>query len=457
MIELDLSRPWDADDPLGLGESRPTYGWRNPPPWLVPTLLAVVIAAVLGGSAVPPRRDPVLAQQIPQAGLAFGPDDTVFLYQQRSRSGRLQAYRPDRPGPLWTFDYPGAYPVPALTADPGLLLVSVYGVDPTKASENVIEVRESHTGRKLWQRSGVGIVDTTADLVVVTNYRGFGGNVELAEPGTLEAVDIRTGTVRWSHAIDHATLLAVEQVLPIGPFGGPWGGASGLIELRQDGVLRSLDPSTGTVRSTVRLPLPGPGLYLMIQNGMAVVNVGRPGDDPLNQNHGPLSVVAYDLATGRERWHADAPDFATPCGDRYLCEYGPQTLTVTDQKSGDVRYRGPSERIGFRGDLLLVSRPVLTDGLELWNLTTGRKVRSFGSWRIVADDPRDGNLVAQTGVGGVLLVAVLDLERGTARVIGRARDWIGDAACTFGRRYVGCSGPGGVRIWRLPDGVGRGM
>jgi hypothetical protein len=33
------------------------------------------------------------------------------------------------------------------------------------------------------------------------------------------------------------------------------------------------------------------------------------------------------------------------------------------------------------------------------------------------------------------------VETGTARVIGRARAWIGDANCTFGHRYLGCTGP----------------
>ena len=66
---------------------------------------------------------------------------------------------------------------------------------------------------------------------------------------------------------------------------------------------------------------------------------------------------------------------------------------------------------------------------------------------------RTATAVAQTGAGGVLMIAVLDLETGTARVIGRARDWIGDATCTFGRRYLGCTGPGGVRIWRKPNGT----
>ena len=71
-----------------------------------------------------------------------------------------------------------------------------------------------------------------------------------------------------------------------------------------------------------------------------------------------------------------------------------------------------SDRVSFRGDLLVVSRSIpgldnTVSGSELWSLTTGRKVRSFGLWHLVTDDPRDGDLVAQTTAGGVLMVAAL--------------------------------------------------
>ena len=123
-----------------------------------------------------------------------------------------------------------------------------------------------------------------------------------------------------------------------------------------------------------------------------------------------------------------------------------------------MRYRGQTDRVSFRGDRLMVSRSAVDirspeSGAELWSLASGRRLRSFRPWHLVSDDPRDGDLVAQIGAGGVLMVAMLDVETGTARVIGRAGDWIGDATCTFGRRYLGCTGPGGVRIWRKPDGI----
>jgi hypothetical protein len=459
MIELDLSRPWDADDPFDEGEKRPARGWRNPPPWLVPTLLVVAVAAVLGGAAVPPRRTPVLDQRIPNAGLTFGRDDTAFLYQQRSRSGRLQAYRLDRAGALWTVDYPNANPVPTVTTDPGLVLVSVYSSNPNPESDNRVEARDSKTGRRLWQRSGMGIVDAGVGVLVVSDHRGWGGNLDLNRPSTVAGLDLRTGATRWSHTTHVTTLLAVQRAALHTMHGDPWAGAEALNELDLDGTLRVLDPVTGTVRSTVRLRLTGPPLGLMIQDRMAVVSEGRHGDDPLDQNRAAASIVGYDLETGEARWRGEAPDFAMRCGERYLCRYGPHELTVTDPQSGDVRYRGNSDRVFFRGDLMLVSRTVPLDGItpsgsELWDLTTGRRLRSFGPWHIVTDNPRDGNLVGQTGAGGVLMVAVLDLRTGAAQVIGRAGDWIGDAYCTFGRRYVGCTGPGGVRIWRAPDGIG---
>ena len=456
MIELDLSRPWDADDPLGFGERPPAHGWRNPPRWLVPTLLAVVVAAVLGGAAAPQRHDPVLALRIPSADLIFGRDDTAFLFQQRSRSGRLQAYRPERPGPLWTVDYPNGNPVPVVTTDPGLVLVSVYDANPGQGSETLTEARDSRTGRKLWQRTGMGIIGQSSGILFVTDYFGWdGADVDPARPGKVEAVDVRTGTALWSHAVGNRTLFAPVPVRPSGPPFDARADADGLAELDQDGMLRVLDPASGEVRHTIRLPLSGPALNLTVQDGMAVVGESRPAQDPSGPDRGIESIVAYDLETGEERWRAEAPDYAMPCGERYICGYGPQRLTVADPETGDVRYEGQAERTSFRGNLLVVSRPVgvsggVMTGSEVWDLTTGRKLRSLGAWYMVTEDPRASDLAAQNGVGGVLMIAKLDLRTGTARVIGRARDWLGDASCTFGRRYLGCTGPGGVRVWRLP-------
>ena len=70
MIELDLSRPWDADDPLGSASSGRSHGWRNPPPWLVPTMLAVLIVVGLGRGGGAAAR-PGVRETNPQAGLAF--------------------------------------------------------------------------------------------------------------------------------------------------------------------------------------------------------------------------------------------------------------------------------------------------------------------------------------------------------------------------------------------------
>jgi outer membrane protein assembly factor BamB len=346
-----------------------------------------------------------------------------------------------------------------VTTDPGIVLVTVYATDPGRTPETRIEARESRSGRKLWQRSGMGLVDASGDLAIVTDHRGWGGNLEVTRSGTVEAVDLRTGALRWSRAVGASTLVAAERTFPLGPHGDARAGAAGLVELDQQGALRNLDPATGAARSTVRVHLTGPPLGLMIEGGMAVVTEGRPGEDPVGLFHEPTSVAGYDLETGEARWRTTAPDFAMPCGGRYRCEYEPESLTVTEPTTGEVRYRGQAGRVSFRGDLMIVSRLASLNGgpstgSDLWDLATGRKVRSFGPWHIATDDPRDGNLAALTGTRGELIVAMLDLKTGAARVIARARDWSGDAYCTFGQRYLACVGSGGVRIWQVPDGVG---
>lgn len=446
MIELDLSQPWDADDPLAFGPRPPSRGRR----WRVPALLAATIAALLGGAVAPPRHDPVLAQSAAQAGLVFGRDDTVFLYQQRARSGRLQAYLPDRQAPLWTADYPNGNPMPTVTTDPAFVLVSIYPADPSRPGENRLEVRESRTGRALWQRTGVGIVDVSGGVLIVTDYRGWGGTDDISRPGTVEALDIGTGTTRWSHAIDQTTLLAVESARPPGPNGDTRADATALAELDQEGRLRILDPASGAERHTVRLALPGPALYFTVQDGAAAVTSGQPGDNPASPERGPATVVGYDLQTGEVRWRDDGPDFVVPCGGRYMCEYGQEALTVTDPGTGDVRYRGEgSAVIRFRGDRLLVAQEDLST--ELWDLTTGRRLRVFKPWRLVAPREYDGDLVTTTDARNVLTIARLDARTGTVQVLGRAGNWYGEPDCTVGQRYLGCAGPGGVRIWRLPD------
>jgi hypothetical protein len=432
MIELDLSDPWDADE-----HEPPLRAWRDPPPWLVPTVLLAVLVMILTTAAPASRRDPAFVQRIPQTGLIFGGDDTAYLVQQRARSGRLQAYRPDRSSPLWTVDYPNANPVPEVTAVPGLVVVAVYSTDPRQSPENLIEGRDSRTGRKLWQRSGLGIVRESGDLLVATDYRGWGGEAGTVAPAVVTALAVRTGETRWSHTVEQTTLLTI---------------ASGFAELDQEGVLRELDPASGTVRHTVRFALSGPASYVVIQDGVAVVGQNSPGDDPWESSRGPVVIIGYDLETGEARWRADAGDFAMPCGDRYLCLFGMETLTVTVAKTGAVRYRGNNNRISVRGNLMVASRDsAFLGGAEVWNLATGRKLRSLRAWHIVGTDYGDDRvLVAHITLDEVLTVAMLDVQTGAARVVGHAGDWIGNPDCTLGRRYVGCAGSSGVRIWRIP-------
>ena len=97
VIELGLARPWEPEPP-----PPPRWPPRWPPRlprWLVPVV--VTVATLLAVTAAVPHRrwDPVLSLREANTTLRFGPDGTAYVTTHRTRSARLQAYRPGRAGP----------------------------------------------------------------------------------------------------------------------------------------------------------------------------------------------------------------------------------------------------------------------------------------------------------------------------------------------------------------------
>jgi hypothetical protein len=430
-IELDVSVRWD---PETLAVQSPTGGRKRLrwPPFALPLLVLAAVCA----SAPPPHWAPVLTAHTAGATMVLGLDDTAFVLDQ-SAGGAMSAYRPGRESPLWSVDH-AANLVPTLTGDPGLVAVSEYPSSGQNASAGAVQVRDTRSGRLLWQRRGVVVFDVAGDGVVLTDRSGF---VESTTPpaGVLLAVDLRTGRPRWSRPLAAGTLVGTQYPPPPdGPVG---------VELRPDGVLRLGDLDTDTERRTVRLALAGTPTGVVVRGDVVVVWQHRPlveGD----------TVAGYDVGTGAQRWRLDDLRNAWPCGSRQLCTFGPNVTTVVDPATGRTVYRGPGDQLTFHGDRVLVWRRSQRDGVgvdsALYDLGTGRRVRSYGRWRIVADDPARGVLAAQVDADGRLVVARLDLETGTATVVGTAEDWLGDPYCQWGREHVGCAGAGGVRMWRVP-------
>ena len=163
-------------------------------------------------------------------------------------------------------------------------------------------------------------------------------------------------------------------------------------------------------------------------------------------------AVTYDLASGAEVRRSRDTDPAGTCAERYVCAVEPGSLTITDAASGAVRYRGRSDQHLIDGDRLIVSweavRPEPAN-TQVYDLRTGRRLHEYPGWRLATYNPGADVLVQELS-GDTLLVSTVDPGTGRRVVAGRATGWTGFAACTRGERYVGCVGPSGLRVWRLP-------
>ncbi|GAA1042348.1 hypothetical protein GCM10009557_68160 [Virgisporangium ochraceum] len=434
VIELGLAEPWEDEPP-------PPRRWPpRLPRWLLPAVVTAATLLTLGAAAAPKRWDPVLSQRDPNTALRFASDDTAFLTTQRIRSGRLQAFRPGRSAPLWTVNFPNGFPSPYLVGDPGLVTVSVFDSDPDgQGARDAVQVRYTRTGRLLRHRTGRDELAVMVDTTVVVDR----GSDRVAPAGatvgtpaqTIEAVDRRTGETRWSRVVDAATVVRTREASD--------GRPDAVVELATDGRLRISDPSTGDPIREHRLALTGTPLNVEVKGGLAIVFQQRSELDDL--------TVAYDLATGVERWRHNSR-FSTFCGDRYLCTATPEQMMVADLAAGEIRYRGRGDRFLVRGDRLVVSWPAVrprSGATEVRDLRTGRRLHTYPGWAYAGSD-RTGTLLSQETSGGGLMLAALDVATGRFSVIGRDTRWTGTATCVRGVRYVGCTGLNGVRIWPLP-------
>jgi len=134
--------------------------------------------------------------------------------------------------------------------------------------------------------------------------------------------------------------------------------------------------------------------------------------------------------------------------------YGDNFTSVVDPATGATLYRGQNPQVTLHGDRLLAfnqHRPGSAGpGAALFDLRTGRQIRSYGRWQVAVDDPEHGILATQIDADDRLLVARLDLETGAATVLGITDSAPGDISCVWGRRYVACRVQTGYWIWPIP-------
>jgi outer membrane protein assembly factor BamB len=401
---------------------------------LIPLVLATATTAQPAARLVP-----VLTGPSNGLDLVFGPDDTAYLIDEST----IAAYRlPAGDRPLWRVDAASAYPFVAATDDPGLIVVDA---GATNSPARSVRVLDSRTGAIRWERTSQGEFQVADDTVVLTDMVDAANTISgVTSPdftGTLVGVDLRTGVTRWSRTLAAGTVLGYR--LP------PPASESTAIELSPDGRLRLVDLGTGAERQVVRLALAGTPRNAVVRGNLAVVQQVGAAEARI--------VIGYDLATGVQRWRVDNLSNAWPCDERWLCVYGDNVTSVIDPATGATRYRGQNFQLTIHGDRMLAwnqHRPgSVGPGAALFDLRTGRQIRSYGRWQVAADDPERGILATQLDADDRLLIAQLDLETGAAIILGTADGWRGDISCTWGGQYIACRGEAGYQVWPITSAV----
>lgn len=163
-------------------------------------------------------------------------------------------------------------------------------------------------------------------------------------------LDFRTGDPVWTHEYD-TTYRKVDR--PMGPRTTPAVEGDRIYTLGTMGDLRCLDAKTGTAVWTKSFakdyaaapPVWGFSAHLLIEKDLVIALVGGPGK----------AVVAFDKATGKERWAAltsedvgySAPVIAEAGGVRQLIVWLSDALAGLNPATGAVywRHRHPPEGV----------------------------------------------------------------------------------------------------------------
>ncbi|MEV4136304.1 PQQ-binding-like beta-propeller repeat protein [Dactylosporangium sp. NPDC049742] len=415
MIDLDAAGP-----------VRPAPARRRP--WWLPGLLAVVL--LLPGSG-PMTADPASGPPPPSVvlegdgiGDMRADGDTLVLLMRTA----VAAYR--MPGGTRRWSVPVEPGARLLAASHGRVVLAVE--EPATGTAALVGL-DATTGTEVWRRDGSvpspptgegppGLLLARADDVI---------------DGRLLGLDVRTGEVRWQLGTP-----SVRRVLAAA------GGRREIADLDPDGTLLIRDAGSASVVRTVALP------------GLGAVDGFDVAGDRLLVYHFErttlLDSAVYDLTTGRRLWQRTAMAAAGGlwwCGT-LLCTGTVGRTTVVDPDTGDPRWSitGWTDLGPFGDGLMWATEPTPDTadpalGAVVLDATTGRVVRRFGPWDVVAALPGHAALVTGRNPGGSL-VARLDLTTGAVTVLGRTEHWPAPPKCLATATLLACHRER-VSVWQL--------
>ncbi|GAA3452004.1 outer membrane protein assembly factor BamB family protein [Dactylosporangium matsuzakiense] len=390
MIDLDLPGP------AGPAPAPPRPARRRR---ALPVLLALALLLAGGAPGTPPA--PAVVLEGDGIGDLRADGDALFLLMRTA----VAAYR--MPGGTRRWSVP---------AEPGTELVTAAAGRVVLAGSSGLVGLDAATGAEVWRRDGLDpAASSTARLVIArANERLLG-------------LDIATGAVRWELATP-----SFRRVLRTA------GGRFEIADLEPGGPLRLRDADSAAVTRTVALADLGP-----------VDGFDISGDRLLAyrfERSTLLNTEVFDLTTGRRLWRHTtmaASGGLWWCG-ALLCTGSVGRTTVVDPDTGTERWSlaGWSDLGPFDAGHLWATAPTPNAadpavGAVVVDAATGRIVRRFGAWDVVAALPGRAALVTGRNPGGSL-IARLDLVTGAVRVLGRTEHWPAPPQCIVTAALVAC-------------------
>ncbi|MFJ3218162.1 PQQ-binding-like beta-propeller repeat protein [Kitasatospora sp. NPDC086801] len=179
--------------------------------------------------------------------------------------------------------------------------------------------RDADTSHRVWSRTGTGsrvaLPATPRSDLYVADF-----------DGTVSALDLRTGTPRWSGKV--ASNKPADDM-----FGWPIAAGDGLVCVTTDSHVHALDAATGAVRWAA----PAPEAFLSGAMDGPTIS----GDVFVNYDS---RVHSYDAATGAARWSSPLEVYGVPAvvGDTVYLAALTGGISALDAKSGERRWEQPA-------------------------------------------------------------------------------------------------------------------
>ncbi|GFJ81513.1 outer membrane protein assembly factor BamB family protein [Phytohabitans houttuyneae] len=371
---------------------------------------------------------------------AFTLDGAVLDFLARGDSLYLARYAEPRGTLVEAYRFPGGQLRWSWVLEPGVRLVHAsesrltVADDDAAGSGPVLAGLDTENGLAVWSRPGYERVAVTDAVVLAAPpHAGSGAVPELV------AFASDDGVVRWSAQVPPGTRAGGPPDIGFAPVVG-----SGVAVVLADGTVQVRDVDSGDLRWNVKVDVTWPVRGLLVVGDVAILY-------PVPQPE-PAAPVAVDLGSGRVLWRAEPTARLGPCADA-LCDLAGSGTRAVDPRTGLHLWRQTDWHLAGTLDerhiVVTAGDPVDASTAApagVLDARTGRRVREFGSWRVLGSAPGLA-IVQHLHSDGTSLIAKVDVETGSRTVVGVWESWLPAPRCRSTAVFVACAGTARVAVW----------